>query len=110
MVPICRLEEVPEGTIRQGTLPSGRKLAIYNVAGHIHVTDDVCSHGEASLSEDGTLDGPYVECSWHNGRFDVRNGAPCAMPCSQPIDIFESAVENGQIMVNPEARPGADAP
>ena len=71
LVPLCPEDEVWEGAIRQVVLADGRKLALYNLEGEILATSDTCTHGAASLSEDGTVDGAQVECSWHNGRFDV---------------------------------------
>ena len=61
---LCGIDDVKEGEILRGALPNGHAVAIYRVDGAFFVTDDLCSHGEASLSEDGSLDGHEVECSW----------------------------------------------
>lgn len=98
---LCGSDEVDDGEIRRGALPNGHAVAIYNVNGVFFVTDDICSHGEASLSEDGSLDGFEVECSWHFGRFDIRTGEPCAMPCELPLRKWRVTVEGGRILVDP---------
>lgn len=103
LVDLIAAADVPEGEIRRGRLPCGHAVAIYHVDGEFFVTDDVCSHGEASLSEDGSLDGFEVECSWHFGRFDVRSGAPCAMPCEVPLRTWPVKIEDGRVFVDPEA-------
>ncbi|KER69025.1 MULTISPECIES: non-heme iron oxygenase ferredoxin subunit [Burkholderia] len=100
MVELCASDEVADGEIRRGTLPSGHAVAIYHVNGAFYVTDDICSHGEASLSEDGSLDGYEVECSWHFGRFDVRSGAPCAMPCEHAIRSWPVKIDGGRVFVD----------
>jgi p-cumate 2,3-dioxygenase ferredoxin subunit len=103
LVELCVADDVADGEIRRGELPNGHAVAIYNVNGHFFVTDDRCSHGEASLSEDGSLDGHEVECSWHFGRFDIRTGMPCAMPCEHAIRCWPVKIDNGRVYVDPEA-------
>lgn len=97
---LCAASEIADGEIRRGELPSGHAVAIYHVNGEFFVTDDICTHGEASLSEDGSLDGYEVECSWHFGRFDVRNGQPCAMPCEHALRSWPVKVEDGRVYVD----------
>jgi p-cumate 2,3-dioxygenase ferredoxin subunit len=104
MIDLCATNEVPDGEIRRAELPSGHTVAIYRVKEDIFVTDDVCSHGEASLSEDGSLDGYEVECSWHFGRFDIRTGQPCAMPCERAIRSWPVKIENGRVLVETGAQ------
>jgi p-cumate 2,3-dioxygenase ferredoxin subunit len=101
LVDLCAADEINDGDIRRAVLPGGHAVAIYNVRGAYYVTDDICSHGEASLSEDGSLDGFEVECSWHFGRFDVRTGQPCAMPCELPLRRWQVTVDNGRVLVDP---------
>lgn len=98
-VALCGAGDIDPGSIWQGRLTSGHKLAIYNVDGEFFVTDDTCTHGEASLSDDGTLDGAIVECGFHNGRFDVRTGKACAMPCTEPLRSWPVRIVDGQVCV-----------
>lgn len=102
-IEVCATDELADAEIRRGTLPCGHALAIYQVDGEVFVTDDICSHGEASLSEDGSLEGYQVECSWHFGRFDIRNGEPCAMPCELPIRAWPVKIEDGRVFVDRDA-------
>jgi p-cumate 2,3-dioxygenase ferredoxin subunit len=99
LLPLCPADDVWEGAILQATLPDGHKLALYRVDGAVYATDDTCTHGAASLSEDGALDGCQVECSWHNGRFDVRSGQACAMPCDAPLKTWPLQIVDGQVCV-----------
>jgi p-cumate 2,3-dioxygenase ferredoxin component len=73
-IAICAAAEVVEGEIRGAELPDGERIALYNYEGRFYATSDICTHGEASLSEEGLLTGKIVECSWHFGTFDVTTG------------------------------------
>lgn len=99
-IDLCATADIAEGEIHRAKLPDGHAVAIYNADGEFFVTDDICSHGEASLSEDGMLEGFQVECSWHFGRFDIRTGAPCAMPCEKPIRTWPVRIEDGRVQVD----------
>lgn len=104
LVALCSVDDIQSGDIRQAVLACGHKLAIYNVDGEFYVTDDTCSHGDASLSEDGVLEGAQVECTWHFGRFDVRTGEACAMPCTHPLRTWPVHVEDGKVWVDTAVR------
>ena len=105
LTPLCPAEEVWEGAIRQAVLPSGHKLALYQVDSQFYATDDTCTHGAASLSEDGCVVGDRVECSWHNGQYDIRTGQACAMPCTEALKIWPVQIVDGQVCVE-IAEPG----
>ena len=51
----------------------GHSLAVFNVAGEIHVIEDSCPHQGASLCT-GKLDGLSIQCRAHGLRFDLRTG------------------------------------
>ena len=99
LAPLCPEDEVWEGAIHAAVLPDGHKLALYRLDGELFATDDTCTHGAASLSEDGCVVGDKVECSWHNGQFDIRTGAACAMPCSEPLRTWPVQIVDGQACV-----------
>jgi p-cumate 2,3-dioxygenase ferredoxin component len=85
---IGSVADFPEGEIRLATLPDGTNLAVYNVEGTLYATSDLCTHGEASLSEEGMLTGNIVECPWHFGTFDVTSGKPTGMPCTVSLKTY----------------------
>lgn len=91
--------DFPEGEIRPATMPDGTNVAIYNVDGTIYATADLCTHGEASLSEEGILTGKIVECPWHFGAFDVTCGRPTGMPCTIPLKTFAVKVIEDSVYV-----------
>ena len=70
-VTLCAADEVVEGEIKQAPLPDGSNVALYRVDGAIYATADMCTHGEASLADEGIISGKIVECTFHFGTFDV---------------------------------------
>jgi nitrite reductase/ring-hydroxylating ferredoxin subunit len=84
---------------------SGLVLAVFNLDGEFHVTDDHCTHGPGSLSE-GFIDGDCVECNFHQGVFNIRTGAVVQPPCIIPIRTYPVTVEDGAVYIDYE--PAAD--
>src|SRR5690348_14504125 len=68
------------------------EVAIYRVDGRFYATEDVCTHGQATLSE-GVVVGDVIECPLHQGRFCIRTGKPKGGPVSVPLRIFPTKVE-----------------
>jgi len=99
---LCPVADIPEGEIRAEFLPNGTVIALYKVDGDIYATEDTCTHGAASLSEDGTLKGKVVECSWQNGCFDITTGEACASPCSEALRTYPVKIVGGIINVEYE--------
>ncbi len=96
---LCAINDIPESEIRGFSLPDGTQVALYKIDGDVFATADLCTHGQSSLSEEGTLTGRIVECAWHYGAFDVTTGMPCAMPCTVPLKTFPVTVANGMVYV-----------
>ena len=100
LVHLCSAGEVEEGAMRRIDLPGRPPLAVYNVQGTFYVTDDLCTHGQSSLAEDGNLEGFTIECSFHYGSFDVRTGKVIASPCSEPLKTYAALVKDGAVFAD----------
>ena len=96
---LCELAALESGLPCQVVLPSGHQLAVFFVGGEVFVTDDVCTHGEASLAE-GLVEGYEVECPYHQGRFDIRTGAATAAPCTSPLRTYPVLVREGSVFLD----------
>jgi p-cumate 2,3-dioxygenase ferredoxin component len=96
---VCSASELAEGEIMGVTLSDGRRVALYNVDGTIYATSDTCTHGEASLSEEGILTGKIVECTWHFGTFDVTTGNAESLPCSVGLKTYSVEVRDDTVYV-----------
>ncbi|MDT7838628.1 non-heme iron oxygenase ferredoxin subunit [Aquabacterium sp. OR-4] len=75
---------------------AGRDIALYTVGDAVYATDNLCSHGNARLC-DGFLDGHEIECPLHQGKFDVRTGAPSCAPVTEPVTSYPVRIENGRV-------------
>lgn len=100
MTPLCKTEHVALGSAlrieREGKPP----LAIFHLKSGFFVTDDLCTHGVASLAEgEIDLDDGVVECPWHQGAFEIETGRPCAAPCTKPIKVHSVVVADGKIFL-----------
>ncbi len=73
------------------------QLALFKSAGEFHLTDNVCTHQYALLS-DGYVEDGCVECPLHQARFDLRTGEAMCAPATQPIRIYPVRVEGADVM------------
>lgn len=74
----------------------GRSLAVFNIEGAYYVTDDCCTHQQASLSE-GYLQDDTIECPRHQGVFHVPTGKPMGPPLTEPLRVYQARVEDGRV-------------
>ena len=92
---VGKVADVPD----QGTLPvsfAGEPVCLYNIDGEIFATHDICTHGNANLSEGFVVEG-HIECPFHQGMFDIRTGAASAAPCTVAIRTYPVKIENGVV-------------
>ena len=86
-IELCPKSDVGEGEVIK-VETEGLELAVYCVEGGYYVTDNACTHGPGELSE-GYLDGYVIECDFHQGCFDIRNGEIVTPPCMIPIRTYK---------------------
>ena len=98
-VVLCAADAVVEGEIKQAPLPDGTMAALYRVDGAVYATADMCTHGAASLSEEGIINGKIVGCTFHFGTFDVTTGEPTGMPCEIPLKTYPVATIDGKVQI-----------
>lgn len=96
-ITVGKKSEVPVGQARV-VMVQGKRLALCNVEGTIHVIDDTCTHDDGPLGE-GKLYGNAIECPRHGARFDVRTGAVLQMPAAFPVKSYKSRIEGDDIQV-----------
>ncbi len=94
---VANATDVPE----DGTLLvsfEGEPVCLYNLAGKVYATHDICTHGQASLA-DGFLDGEAIECPLHQGKFNVITGKAMTAPCTEDLRTYAVRVENGNVLL-----------
>jgi Na(+)-translocating NADH:ubiquinone oxidoreductase F subunit len=86
----------------------GHSYAIYrSLEGKLFATDGLCTHGNSHLSE-GVVKGNLIECSKHNGRFDIRNGSCQRNPVNVPLNTHEVKEENERLYFKPSTQTSRD--
>lgn len=96
-ITLCPRAEVDEGSILK-VEAEGLVLAVYHAEGNFYVTDDACTHGPGSLSE-GYLDGHVIECDFHNGSFDIRDGEVVAPPCIVKLKTYRVIPDDAMVVI-----------
>lgn len=95
---LCAAGDVAEGEVLQVDLGDGRVLAVCRWQGAPYATDDLCSHGDASLA-DGEIEDGQIVCPYHMGKFDIRTGEATAAPCSIAIRTYAVSEIDGEIVL-----------
>ncbi|ESY28254.1 (2Fe-2S)-binding protein [Mesorhizobium sp. LNJC386A00] len=94
---LCGISDLQEDTVTPFEIEDNR-IAIYLVNGEVYATNNVCSHAFALLS-DGWLEGTLIECPLHGAQFEITSGEVVQGPAECPIAVFETKVEDGQVLV-----------
>lgn len=103
--PLCDAADVEVDVPRRVEVEGLPPLAVFRLEdGSVHVTDDTCTHGQASLS-DGFVIGDEIECPWHAGKFCVRDGRATALPAVEPIRVYPARVVDGRVCIEPHRPP-----
>jgi len=101
LIRLCSSEDVAPSSVIAIDIEGFDPLAVYRLAdGTVYVTDDLCTHGAASLA-DGFIEGDEIECPLHAGRFCIRNGEPTEEPCEEPLRTYEAVERDGAIFIRP---------
>jgi p-cumate 2,3-dioxygenase ferredoxin component len=100
---LCAVDDVEQGEMLQVNVPGLPTLAVYRVDDEFFCSQDMCTHGNASLTDEGDLEGYVVNCSWHDGKFDIRTGEPCALPCTEALKIWPVTVADGEVFIDAPA-------
>ena len=99
----CMTSDVAPGTALRVELEGPDGTVPVAVArdsdGTFHAVSDICSHGQVSLS-DGDVEGSTIECWLHGSTFDLRTGAPLALPATRPIPVYPLTVEGERVLVD----------
>lgn len=64
----------------------------------VYAADGLCTHEQVHLS-DGFVFGCILECPRHQGRFDLRDGAPKGGPVTSGLKTYPVEVRGGRVFV-----------
>lgn len=101
IIDLLEAGELEDGDVKAVEVDGLPKLAVYRLEDTFYVTDDKCTHGEASLSE-GWLEDNCIECPIHAGQFDIRTGEAVCFPVTVAIRTYKTWLEEGRIKIDPD--------
>lgn len=96
---LCQIADVKDGEPFAVYIAQMPALAVYIVGNDYFVTDNMCTHGNAMLT-DGYQDGGIIECPFHGGSFEIATGAAKAFPCQVPIKTYPAIIDDGWVTID----------
>jgi len=100
LVKVCALTDLEDGEIFRAEVDGVGTLAVYKIGEAIYVSDNTCTHGAASLADDGFIEDGLVVCSWHDGAFDLKTGAPQRLPCSEALKVYPVEIKDEAVYIS----------
>ena len=102
-IPLIKAGELEPDEVMKVEVAGMPDIAVYNVEGEFYATDDLCTHGDASMAE-GFIDETDIVCPYHGGTFDIRTGEANGSPCVEPLKSYPVSVEDGTVFITVEAQ------
>ena len=97
---VAALSDLPEGELIAVDV-QGESILIANVDGNVYAISETCSHEEAQLSEGFLVGGTCLECPWHAGQFDLKDGTVIGAPPIVNLTAYAVEVKGDDIFVGP---------
>jgi 3-phenylpropionate/trans-cinnamate dioxygenase ferredoxin subunit len=101
-------DDIEEDDVIEVTV-DGRPIAVYRTRAGYFASDGICTHEHSRLCEGFVFDN-VIECGKHQGRFDVRTGAPKGAPVHVPLKTYPVRVVDGKIEIHVGGTAGDGAP
>ncbi|SEG59814.1 non-heme iron oxygenase ferredoxin subunit [Marinobacterium lutimaris] len=96
-IKVTALDEIPDDDVI-GVSVEGRQIALYKYEGEVFATDNVCTHGQALLS-DGFLEDGEIECPLHQGRFCIKSGKAMCDPLTEDVRTYDTRVDGEEVLL-----------
>jgi nitrite reductase/ring-hydroxylating ferredoxin subunit len=97
--PLIKHDALSDGEVTGVDLAGDRRVAVYRLGDEYFVTDDICTHQKAHLSEGYVEDG-CIHCPLHFGSFDIRTGQPTGPPVTKPLAVLPVRIEDGVVLAD----------
>lgn len=96
-VRLCAFDDLIDGEPKQVRPVGHPVVTVYRVGDEVFVSEDSCTHAQASLGEEGYLEGFVITCGWHLAAYDVRDGSMVSGPCTRPLKTYPAEVRDGAV-------------
>ena len=101
---VCKkVSDIPEHGL--GMEVDGRHIAVFRIDGQVYATNNICTHQFALLTE-GCLDGEFIECPMHQGRFHVPSGQAQGTPVTVDVETYPVRVTDVGVEVDLKSADG----
>jgi len=98
-VRVCAFDELAPGTATRVEV-EGLALVIVRLGDDVYALADRCSHADVPLSEGEVYeDTKEIECWKHGSAFSLETGEPNTLPATQPVAVYDVAVEGDDVVV-----------
>jgi nitrite reductase/ring-hydroxylating ferredoxin subunit len=92
---LAALGDVPAGEAKAVKVGDVRSIALFNVDGRIHATDNQCPHMGYPLTRGAVREG-ILTCDWHGRSFDLEGGGCFNYECDDlqtfPVEIRQNEI------------------
>ncbi len=105
-IPIAATSDLEEDDVIEVTV-SGCPIALYQTKDGYFATEGICTHEHSRLCEGFVFDN-IIECAKHQGRFDLRTGAPKGAPVHVALKTYPVRVTGNQIELDASLVPSDD--
>ncbi len=97
MTVVCSLADIDDGGVAKFDV-DGTPVAVVRIGDDVYALHDTCSHAEVSLSGGEVwCDELELECPKHGSTFSLLTGEPSVLPATQPVEVFEAVVVDGEV-------------
>lgn len=77
-----------------------KSYAVYrDDEGSLYASDGFCTHGNIHLAT-GLVKNKQIECSKHNGRFNLVDGSPARAPICRGLTTYPAHERDGHVLIN----------
>ena len=97
-VKLGSVKDIPSGKFK-GYSVGNAKVLVANVSGKFLAVNDVCTHFQCIISQDGELNDDVIHCMCHGSRFKMKDGSVVNGPATKPLDRFDVKVVGNDILV-----------
>lgn len=77
----------------------GVDVCLVRLGNELFAVHDECTHEAVPLSE-GDVEGRTIECWRHGSRFDLRTGMVMCPPAVEPVRVYATRVDAGEVFVD----------
>ena len=101
---LVSLAQLRSGAAQCFAFDDGEEVLLVRLDSVVYALQPTCTHQETWLDMGMVLPASLeIQCPLHNGRFDLRTGAPTNPPVRTPIRTYAVRITDGEVLVSKAA-------